>query len=300
MTTALQGSFVALPTPFRNGQIDWASFENLARWQIESGTRGLVPCGTTGETPALTHEEQISLVKKTIEIAAGRALVMAGCGANGTAKTIKLAQEIAALGPDALLVVTPYYNRPSQHGLLEHYQAVAKSVKTPICIYNVPSRTGCNIEPDTVLALAKSCPSIVAIKEASGSLDQASFIVREAPSGFSVLSGEDSLNLPLLAVGAVGVVSVLANVAPRGVADMISAWNEGNADKARRLHLKLWPLSRALFVETNPIPVKWALHRLGKFASPELRLPLVTLTPDNAVKLERALAGAGLLEPAAA
>lgn len=291
----LRGSFAALPTPFLKGAIDWPSFERLVTWHLESGTHGLVPCGTTGEVPVLSHEEHVLVVQRTIKSAGGRIPVMAGCGTNSTAKTVDMAKEMARLGADALLVVTPYYNRPGQRGLYEHFLAVARSVEVPVCIYNVPSRTGCHIEPATVVALAKAASNITAIKEASGNLDNAGQILREAPAGFTLLSGEDSLNWPLLACGAAGAVSVLANVAPQQVSEMMEAWQNGSFDAARNLHLKLWPLSKALFVETNPAPVKWALHRLGKFTSPELRLPLTTLTPENTAKVEQALESAGLL-----
>ncbi|MBI4063130.1 MAG: 4-hydroxy-tetrahydrodipicolinate synthase [Elusimicrobia bacterium] len=292
----LRGCITALVTPFKNGEIDWKSFEDLVGRQLDAGVAGLSPCGTTGEAPALSPQEHLSLIKKVVEMARGRAIVVAGCGANSTKKTIELAGEVEQLGVDALLVVTPYYNRPTQKGLFEHYSALAKSVKTPICIYNVPARTGTNIEPATVLKLAALFQRIVAIKEAAGSLDQVSALVRGSGKGFSVLSGDDSLTLPMLSVGAVGVVSVVSNIAARELCDLISAWDQMDQEKARRLHLKLFPLAKELFVETNPAPVKWALKRLGLIATDELRGPLVSLSREAEPRVQRALQDSGLLE----
>ncbi|MBI2070465.1 MAG: 4-hydroxy-tetrahydrodipicolinate synthase [Elusimicrobia bacterium] len=292
----LRGILTALATPFKDGAVDWASLEHFVRWQIEEGVGGLVPCGTTGESPALSEEEHLGVIRKTVEIAKGRVPVLAGCGGNATKKTLELATKVSALGVDALLVVTPYYNKPTQQGLYHHYAQIAAGVRTPICIYNVPGRTSVNIEPATVLRLAKEFPTIKAIKESSGNLDQASAIIREAPEGFAVLSGDDSLTLPMLAVGAAGAVSVVGNVAPRLAADCCAAWDRSDIEGARQIHLRLFPLVRSLFVESNPAPVKWALKRLGRFASGELRAPLVEIEPSNAQKVERALRDAGLIK----
>lgn len=290
------GSLVALATPFLDGRIDWESFEHLIRRHLESGTSGLVPCGTTGETPALTQAEHIEIVRRTVALARGKIPVIAGCGTNSTAKTIELARNMEDAGADALLIVTPYYNKPSQKGLIEHYAALAGQVKKPIIIYNVPSRTGVNILPAGVIELARRYSIIVGIKEASGSLDQASQIVREAPGNFCVLSGDDSLTLPLLAVGARGVISVAANIVPREMAELIGAWDTLDVAKAQRLHLRLFPILRALFVETNPVPVKTALYKMGLIVSPEVRLPLAALSAESDRQLTQALEALGLIK----
>ncbi|MBI4669511.1 MAG: 4-hydroxy-tetrahydrodipicolinate synthase [Elusimicrobia bacterium] len=291
----LKGCFTALVTPFKDGEIDWESFEKHVRRQIDSGINGLVPCGTTGEAPTLTEEEHLAVVRKTVDLAHNKIPVMAGCGTNSTAKTIALAEKITAFKADALLVVTPYYNRPSQRGLYRHYADLASSIKTPICIYNVPSRTGVNIEPATVLRLAEEFPNIKAVKEASGILDQAGAICREALPGFSVFCGDDSLTLPMLAVGSHGVISVASNIVPKEMSGMLSAWSRGKCNDARKIHQKLFRLFKALFIEANPVPVKWVLRRLGIISSGELRRPLSDLDPANAPKLEQVLTELGLL-----
>lgn len=296
MPNVLSGSWVALITPFKKGAIDWKSLESLVDWHIDSGTDGLVLCGTTAETPTLTEEEQWDILKTISARAKGKIGLMAGCGSNSTAKTIASVKKADSLNLDALLVVTPYYNKPTQKGLKEHFAAVAKNVRTPIVIYNVPSRTGVNMLPETVVEAARASARIAAVKEASGNVDQASLICREAPKGFSVLSGDDSLTLPMMAAGAKGVISVAANAAPKETAAMTGAWLKGEAALAQKWHLQLMPLFRALFLETNPAPVKFALWKMGKIASPELRLPLVETSADTQAKLSSVLSGLGLMK----
>ena len=292
------GSIVALVTPFLNGAIDWESLERLVAWHLESGTAGLAPCGTTGETPTLTHEEHLQVVRRVKEWSKGKIPVMAGCGANSTAKTIELSRDVLRAGADGLLVVTPYYNKPTQAGLINHYDLLAKAVKAPIVIYNVPSRTGVNILPPAVIELAQRHKHIVAVKEASGVLDQASQIAREAPGHLVILCGDDSLTLPMLAIGARGVISVAANIAPVQVSSMVSAWDALDADKARRLHLKLLPIFKTLFIETNPVPVKTALKLMGRITSCEVRSPLVAMSKSNEAELTAALAACNIIEEA--
>ncbi|MBI4370246.1 MAG: 4-hydroxy-tetrahydrodipicolinate synthase [Elusimicrobia bacterium] len=291
----MRGCWTALATPFKDGGIDWVSLERLLKRQIEGGVGGIVPCGTTGETPVLSEEEYVEVIRRSIAGVDRKILVMAGLSGNSTEKLIIQAKRVAALGPDAFLVVTPYYNKPTQRGLYEHYARLAQAIEIPICLYNVPSRTGVNMEPETVLALAREFPQIKAVKEASGSLDQVSVICRGAPSGFCVLSGDDSLTLPVLAVGGTGVVSVASNVAAFEMSALVSAWDQMDQDKARRIHGKLFPLFKALFLETSPAPVKCALERLGIFNSSEVRLPLVACSSETVKKIDDALRQAGLL-----
>ncbi len=290
-----RGSYVALATPFDNQAIDWENLERLVQWHLDNQTDGLVPCGTTGETPTLTHDEQVAVVERVLQLGRGKIPIMAGCGSNSTEKTIELAQTFEKMGVSALLIVTPYYNRPSQRGLYEHYSTIAKAVQTPIFIYNVPSRTGSNILPATVTALAKAHANIAGIKEASGNLDQVSAIIHDAPNGFIVLSGDDSLTLPMLACGAKGVISVVANVVPREIAGMVAAWDMGDWEKARRMHIKLFPIFKALFLETNPVPVKTAMHKMGLIKNLEFRKPLVAMTKENEEKLMAVLKDLSLL-----
>ncbi len=293
-----QGSFVALATPFKNGGVDLDAYRNLIRRQLERGTNGLVPCGSTGEAATLSGDEYRALIKAAVEESKGKVPVVAGVGTNATARSVEQAALAESLGADALLVLVPYYNKPTQDGLLLHFKAVAQSVKVPIVVYNIPGRTGVNLLPSTLARLAREHKNIVATKEASGSLDQVSEIASLLGRDFSILSGDDSLTLPMLSVGAKGVISVVANVAPRETAEMCSSFHEGNAGRARELHARLFPLIKALFLETNPIPVKAALASLG-LCSPELRLPLTPLSVKNRALLEQALEEFGLKSVAA-
>ena len=272
----LSGCFTALITPLRDDQIDDVALRTLVQRQIAGGVSGLVPCGTTGEAPALSAPEWDRVVSVVIETADGRVPVLAGTGSNNTATVIERTRRARTLGADGALVVTPYYNRPTQEGLYRHFAVIAESVDLPIVLYNVPGRTGVNLLPETVVRLA-DIPGIVGIKEASGSLDQASQIVREANREFIVLSGDDSLTLPMMGVGATGVISVVSNIAPEAVSALTSACLAGDFRTGRAMHLALFDLCRAMFVETNPVPVKTAAALLG-YCLPEVRLPLVPLS----------------------
>lgn len=290
-----EGSWVALTTPFDSeGRLDQDVYAELIHRQLKGGTRGLVPCGSTGEAATLLHEE----FRRCIDIACaesrGNAPVMAGVGTNATWKAIETAREAEALGVDALLVLAPYYNKPTQEGLYLHFRAVARETRLPVMIYNIPGRTGVNVAPATIARVAKDCRNVVAVKEAAGSLDQVSEILNLAPKGFTVMSGDDSLTVPMMAVGARGVVSVAANVAPRQTQALCAAALKGDFKKAAALHLKMFPLIKALFVETNPIPVKAAQELLG-LCRAEPRLPLTPLSAAARPALKKALKDFGLL-----
>ena len=284
-----RGSFTALVTPFRAGELDEPALRRLVETQIRSGTAGLVPCGTTGETPTLSEDEQDRVIAAVVAQAAGRVPVVAGTGGNDTARVIARTRRARDLGADAALVVAPYYNKPTQDGLFCHFAAVAEGAGLPIVLYNVPGRTGVNLLPETTLRLA-AVPGIVAIKEASGNLDQVSQIVAGVPAGFAVLSGDDSLTLPILSVGGAGVISVVANLVPRAMADLVAAALAGDLAIARDLHLRLFPLCRAMFLDNNPIAVKTAAALLGLCAD-EVRLPLTPMSTANRRLLEAALGG---------
>jgi len=284
----VSGCYTALITPFRDGQLDLPALRALVERQIAGGVSGLVPCGTTGETPALTAAEWESVVAMVIETAHGRVPVIAGTGSNSTASTIEQTRRARTLGADGALVVTPYYNRPTQEGLFGHFAAIAEAVDLPLVLYNVPGRTGVNMSPETAIRLAP-IPGIVAIKEASGSLDQASQIVCDAPDGFAVLSGDDSLTLPIMGVGGTGIVSVVSNIVPEAVSALTAACLAGDFALGRAIHRSLFDLCRAMFVETNPVPVKTAAALLGH-CTPEVRLPLAPLSEAARRRVESALA----------
>jgi 4-hydroxy-tetrahydrodipicolinate synthase len=286
--SSLSGCYTALITPFRDDQIDEAALRALVRRQIAGGISGLVPCGTTGEAPALSPSEWDRVVSVVVETAGGRVPVLAGTGSNNLVTVIERTRRARALGADGALVVTPYYNRPTQDGLYRHFAAITEAVELPLVLYNVPGRTGVNLLPETVVRLA-DMPSVVGIKEASGSLDQASQIVREANRDFVVLSGDDSLTLPMMGVGATGVISVVSNIAPQAVSALTAACLAGDFEGGRALHLALFDLCRAMFVETNPTPVKAASALLG-YCSPEVRLPLAPLSEAAQRRVESALA----------
>lgn len=278
-----QGSFVALVTPFRAGRLDEAALRALVEFQIANGTHGLIPCGTTGESPSLTAAEWERVAEIVLAQAAGRVPVLIGTGTNNTDVTIERTRRARELGADGALVVTPYYNRPTQEGLYQHFAAIANAVDLPLMLYNVPGRTGANLLPETVARLGR-ISSIVALKEASGSVEQASQMVAIAGSELTVLSGDDALTLPMMSVGARGVVSVVANIAPRPVATLVELMLAGDLPAARALHHQLADLTRALFIETNPIPVKAVASWLGLCTS-EVRLPLVPLSPASEGRL---------------
>jgi len=269
-----QGCGTALVTPFReDGSIDYEAYACLVDRQVAGGVHFLVPIGTSAETPALHQDEKLRLLQITKEHAPGLKLI-AGVGVNCVHDTVANMELLAPAGPDAFLVVVPYYNKPTQEGQYQYFKAVAAASSKPIIIYNVPGRTGANMLPETVLRLAADCPNIVGIKEASGNYDQVSTILREAPEGFAVLSGDDDMTLAFMATGAHGVISVASNVAPAEVSAMVSAMMEGRLPDARALHHRLFPLFKACFVESNPIPAKAALSQLG-YCGPWMRLPLV-------------------------
>ena len=290
-----KGSIVAIVTPFHNGKLDEKKLRELIDFQIKNGTSGIVPCGTTGESATLDFQEHEKVIQVTIEQVKGRVPVIAGTGSNSTAEAIALTQAAAQQGADASLQVSPYYNRPTQSGLYEHFKAIAQSVKIPIILYNIAGRTGVNIEPETIARLAQDCKNIVAVKEASGSLDQMSRIKLLCPKNFALISGDDALTLPVLSIGGTGIISVVANIVPRDVADLVQAFENGDLLKAQKLHYKLLPLIKAVFLETNPVPVKTALGLLG-MCEPGLRLPMAAMSQDNTAKLKKALQDYGLLK----
>ncbi len=289
-----RGAFTALVTPFRDGRVDEPRLRELVERQIAAGIDGLVPCGTTGESPTLSHEEHDRVIEVVVEQTRRRVPVLAGTGSNSTEEAIRLTKHAREVGADGALMVAPYYNKPTQEGLYQHYRRVAREVKGfPIVIYNIPGRTGVNILPETMARLAE-IDGIVGLKEATGSLAQAIETISLCPRDFVVLSGDDLLTLPLLAVGGAGVISVASNVVPADVKAMVAAWFAGRPDEARRLHDRLVPLTQALFVETNPAPVKTALAMLGQIEG-EIRLPLCGLSEASARKLRGALRQYGLL-----
>ena len=290
-----KGSIVAIATPFKDGAFDEKKFRDLIEFQIKNGSSGIVPCGTTGESATLSYQEHEKVIEVTIAQVKKRVPVIAGTGSNSTAEAIALTKEAAKAGADASLQVSPYYNRPTQKGLYEHFKAIADSVTIPIILYNIASRTGVNIEPETLARLATDCKNIVGVKEASGSLDQMSRIKALCPNTFELISGDDSLTLPVLSIGGVGVISVVANIAPKDVASLVNEFEKGNIKKAQEIHYKLLSLIKAVFLETNPIPVKTALGLMG-LCEPDLRLPMCALGSDNLEKLKKALKDYGLLK----
>lgn len=290
--SAFAGLTVALTTPFRDGQLDLATLRDQVEFQIEAGTVCLCPCGTTGESPTLTHEEHEQVITEVVKTAAGRIKVMPGTGSNSTAEALRLTKWAAKVGADAALMVSPYYNKPTQQGFYEHYKAVAEAVDFPICVYNIPGRTGKNIEPETITRLAQ-LKNIAMVKEATGSLDQASEIL--STTDLTVLSGDDSLTLPLMAVGGEGIISVVGNIVPADMIALVKAFQAGDVAKAQQMHHKLFPLCRDMLgLSTNPIPVKAAMQMLGRDTG-ELRLPMTALDESSMQSLRQTLVGYGLL-----
>jgi 4-hydroxy-tetrahydrodipicolinate synthase len=286
------GLSVALITPFRNGQVDIEALQEQVEYQIEAGATCLCPAGTTGESPTLSHPEHERAISAVVEAAAGRIKVMAGTGSNSTEEALRLTRWAAKAGADAALVVAPYYNKPTQEGLYLHYKALAEAVDIPICVYNIPGRTGKNIEPETIIRMA-GLGNIALVKEATGSMDQASQILGN--TDLTVLSGDDSLTLPLMAMGARGVVSVVGNIVPEDMIALIDAFNRGNVQEAQQWHHKLFPLCRDMLgLATNPIPIKAAMKLLGRDTG-ELRMPLTPLSADQEAKLGTTLVNYGLL-----
>ncbi|MDH4101348.1 MAG: 4-hydroxy-tetrahydrodipicolinate synthase [Nitrospirota bacterium] len=289
------GSITAIITPFRNGKLDEKSFGDLIEFQLANGTDGIVPCGTTGESATLSYEEHDRVIEFAIEAVNRRVPVIAGTGSNSTDESIMLTKHAKKAGADAALLISPYYNKPTQEGLYLHHRAVAEAVDIPQVLYNVPGRTSVNMLPSTVARLAR-IPNIVGIKEATANLQQISEIIEMCGPDFDVLSGDDFTVLPTLAIGGKGVISVVSNVAPADMAGLCDAWFAGNIKEAQRLHFKLQPLSTAMFYETNPIPVKTAVALMGR-CELEFRLPLCPMGEVNAQKLKSVMQGYGLLQP---
>lgn len=294
MKRVFQGSLVALVTPFRDGRVDEAKLRELVEFHVAHGTDALVPCGTTGESPTLSHEEHKRVIEVVIEAAAGRIPVVAGTGSNSTAEAIDMTVHAAKAGAAGSLQVAPYYNKPTQQGLYEHFKAIAEAAGLPLIIYNIPGRTGVNILPETLARLAE-VPHIVGVKEASGNLEQMTQVILACGPEVTVLSGDDTLTLPLMAVGGRGVISVIANFLPREPAELTHAALDGDWKRARELHLRLFPVSQAMFFETNPIPVKEAMAMLGMLRA-EWRLPLCPMSEANRQRLRAVLTKAGILK----
>ena len=289
-----EGVAVALITPFKNGQVDEESLRDHIRWLIKEGVDGLLPCGTTGETPSLSEEERIKVIKIAVEEARGKdVFVIAGTGTNSTEKTFKTTMEYKKLGIDGALVVTPYYNKPTQDGLYAHYMRVSDA-DFPFIIYNVPGRTGVSIAPQTIERIRRKTEKAVAVKEASGKVDNTTEIVSRLGEEITVLSGDDSLTLPIMAAGGKGVISVIGNIVPGVLKEMVDSFNRGDVERAKEIHLKLYKLSKAMFVETNPIPVKTALSLMGRIEE-EFRLPLVNITDNNKEYIKAVLKEYGLI-----
>ena len=289
----LKGCFTAVITPFKNGKPDLPAFRKLVRAQIRAGINGLVPCGSTGEAATLTPDEYAEVIKAAVDEAKGKVPVMPGVGTNSTAKSVEMLEKVEKLGVDGALAVVPYYNKPTQEGMIAHFSELAVATRLPITLYNIPGRTGVNMLPATALALRKKFSNIIGIKEASGSLDQVSEIVNGADKDFAVMSGDDALTLPMMSVGARGVISVASNVAPKEMVEMCEEFLQGEIVDAAKLHHRLFGLIKALFVETNPIPVKYAMHLMG-YCTPDMRLPLTTLSEKQRDPLKKALINAGI------
>jgi len=288
------GAIVAIVTPFKKGKVDEEALRRLIEEQIAGGTDGIAPCGTTGESTTLSHEEHDRVIEIVIDAVKKRVPVIAGTGSNSTAEAIRLTKHAWQAGADAALIVCPYYNRPTQEGLYQHYKAVAETVPIPVIIYNIPGRTGVNMLPETMVRLAK-IPNIVGVKEAAGSIKQMSDIINLCGPDFDVISGDDAFTLPLLAIGGKGVISVISNIVPAAMAGLVDAFFAGDLQKARELHQKMSPLIDALFIETNPTPIKAALAILGKIEY-ELRLPLCRMAEKNESVLKKAMKDYGLLK----
>jgi 4-hydroxy-tetrahydrodipicolinate synthase len=288
------GTYTALVTPFRDGQVDYEGFRKLIEAQIAGGVDGIVPVGTTGESPTLSHDEHRDVIEAAVKIAAGRVKVIGGTGSNSTEEAIGLTRDAEQAGADGALIVAPYYNKPSPEGLYRHFRAIAENTKLPIVLYSIPGRCGIEIGVPVVARLAKDCPNIVAIKEAGGSVERVSQLRQAVPDSFEIISGDDSLTLPFISVGAVGVISVASNIAPGPISELVRAARDGQIARAEQLHRRLYPLFKNLFIESNPAPAKYALS-LTMGLSPELRLPLVEMGEENRQLVRATLAELGLL-----
>lgn len=287
------GSGTAIVTPFANEKVDYEALGKLVEFQIKNGIKVLVPCGTTGESATLSYEEHDQVIKFCVQKAAKRVRILAGTGSNSTDEAITLTQYAKDAGADGALLITPYYNKPTQEGMYLHFKKIAETVDIPQILYNVPGRTGVNLLPETVIRLSK-VKNIVGIKEASGNLEQVSQIVQKTNRNFTLLSGEDSLTFPILALGGQGVISVVANIIPKDIAGMINTFAQGELEKARELHFKMFELMKAMFIETNPIPVKTAMGIMG-LCSAEMKLPLSPLAEANVPKLKKIMKEYGLI-----
>ncbi len=294
MSTKIGGAIVAIITPFKDGKLDEAGLKNLIEWHIDQGTHCIVPCGTTGESATLSHEEHMRVVELTIEAVDGRVPVIAGTGSNSTSETVMLTKHAKDAGADAALVITPYYNKPSQEGLYRHFMTVAEECQFPMILYNVPGRTSVNMLPGTVARCAQN-EYVIGIKEATGSLKQVSQVVRSCPDDFIVLSGDDFTAFPTMAIGGKGVISVASNIMPAEMAEMMNACNAGDYETARSIHLKLFPLFEVMFIDTNPVPAKTALAMMDKISSDEVRQPLAPVTPDSKERIKAVLQSLGLI-----
>lgn len=284
-----RGTYTALVTPFKKDEFDYEAFARLIEAQIAAGITGIVPVGTTGESPTLSHAERRQVIELAVQTARKRCQVIAGTGSNSTRDAIAHTKEAEEVGVDGALLVAPYYNKPSQEGLFQHFAAIAGSTSLKLVLYNIPGRCGVDIAADTVVRLAQACANIVSIKEASGSVDRVSELVARVPEGFTVLSGDDSLTLAFLAVGAVGVVSVASNLFPAEIAELVRAFLAGDLEKAQRLHRRFLPLFKDLFIEPNPVPAKTALNWRGAMTA-ECRLPLVEMAPATEERLRKTIA----------
>lgn len=292
--TSIVGSIVALVTPMHeDGSVDYPALRRLIDWHVAEGTDCIGVVGTTGESPTVSHEEHREILRVAVDHAAGRVPIMAGCGSNSTREAIELTAYAKAIGADCTLQVVPYYNKPTQDGMVRHFQAIAEAVDLPVVLYNVPGRTVADMAPETVLRLAE-VPGIVAVKEATGNLERACWLIRQAPAGFKIYSGDDPTAVALMLLGGHGNISVTANVAPRAMHELCAAAMAGDVATARALHLKLLPLHKQLFCEPNPVPVKWALERLGRCGG-TLRLPLTPASAGAQALVEQALRECGLL-----
>jgi 4-hydroxy-tetrahydrodipicolinate synthase len=288
-----KGAITAIVTPFKSGQFDEAAYRELIEFQIAGGVHGIVPCGTTGESPTLSHAEHKRVVETCIDQVKKRVVVIAGSGSNSTAESLELTQHAQAAGADAALLITPYYNKPTQEGLFQHYKTVAAKTKIPIVVYNVPGRTSVNLLPETMARLA-DIPNIVGLKDATGDLKQGAKTLQLCGAKITVLSGDDFTTFPLMCVGGMGVISVVSNVAPKDMADMCNAFFKGDLARARELHYKMWPLTEAMFFETNPAPAKTALKLMGKITG-EIRQPLWAMSEANENKLRLVMQKYGLI-----
>lgn len=288
------GAFTALVTPFNSGVVDEDAYRNLIEWQIEQGVNGLVPCGTTGESATLSHAEHAQVVRICVEQAKGRVPVLAGSGSNSTKEAVELTKVAKQAKADGVLLITPYYNKPTQEGLVAHFKAIAKEAPIPMILYNVPGRTCVNLLPETLARLFREVPEVKGVKEATGNMAQVSEVLEYCGSDFIILSGDDFTVLPTLALGGKGVISVVSNIVPDKMSGLCREFHDGNLGKAQDLHYEIAPLCRAMFLETNPSPAKSALAMMGRI-KPELRLPMVRLQPSNEARLKDILGQAGLV-----